>query len=310
MTQLDPTTLLVDDNSGAPQKEATSTPPSRGRQSVLRKTFSTARAWIGAVTILVIVLWAIVGPLVSPWSATESDVLAFSRPPSPDHWFGTNDIGQDVYTQTLIGLQKSLIIGFIAGPAATLIAAFIGAIAGYFGGATDRILVWIIDLMLVLPAFYVLALLSPLFKTLSWVSLVFAIAFFAWMVLARVIRGQTMSLRERDYVKAARYMGVPALTIIRRHILPNVASLLIIDATLGVGASILTETTLSYFGVGVQTPDVSLGTLLNAGSAAAVTRPWLFVFPAGVLVITVLATSLLGDALRDAIDPTSGANRD
>ena len=132
-------------------------------------------------------------------------------------------------------------------------------------------------------------------------ALVVFLVLFGWMVLARVIRGQTMSLREREYVKAARFMGVPGFTIIRRHIIPNVASLLIIDATLGIGAAILSETTLSFFGFGVQAPDVSLGTLLAAGASAAVTRPWLFVFPAAILVITVLASSLLGDALRDAI---------
>jgi ABC-type dipeptide/oligopeptide/nickel transport system permease subunit len=178
------------------------------------------------------------------------------------------------------------------------------------GGVWDKVIVWFIDLMLVLPAFYILVLLSPVFKKLSWVAMVVALAILSWMVMARVVRGQTMSIKERDFVKAARFMGVPGWTIIRRHILPNVASLLIIDATLGVGAAILTESTLSYFGFGVQAPDVSLGTLLATGSASAVTRPWLFVFPAAILVVTVLATSLVGDALRDAVDPTSGANRD
>lgn len=279
------------------------------RPTVLRRTFSSTQAWIGLGVIALIAIWAWVGPIFAPDPLT-TDPLAFSQGPSADHWFGTNDIGQDVYAQTLVGLQKSLVIGFVAGPVATLIAGFVGAIAGYVGGFWDKVVVWIIDLLLVLPAFYILVLLSPVFKSLSWVALVVGIALFSWMVMARVIRGQTMSLRERDFVKAARYMGVGTFTIIRRHIIPNVASLLIIDATLGVGAAILFESTLSYFGFGIHAPDVSLGTLLAAGTSAAVTRPWLFVFPAAVLVVTVLATSLLGDALRDAIDPTSGANRD
>jgi len=135
------------------------------------------------------------------------------------------------------------------------------------------------------------------------------IAAFAWMIVAQIVRGQTKSLKEREFVKAARYMGVGPFTIIRRHILPNIASLLIIDATLGVGGAIAFETVLSYFGFGIQPPDVSLGTLLAAGSNSAASFPWLFLLPAGVLVITVLATSLVGDALRDAVDPTSGANR-
>lgn len=277
---------------------------------ILRRVFSTKRAWIGASVLTFIILWAFIGPYLYRWNFLDQDGLAFSSPPSGDHWFGTNDIGQDVYAQTLIGLQKSLVIGLIVGPLAALIAGFVGATAGYLGGAWDRSIVWVIDLLLVLPSLYLLVLLSPLFKSLSWLALVVFLAIFGWMVLARVIRGQTMSLREREYVKAARFMGVSGFAIIRRHILPNVASLLIIDATLGIGAAILSETTLSFFGFGVQPPDVSLGTLLAAGSSAAVTRPWLFVFPAAILIITVLASSLLGDALRDAIDPTSGTTND
>lgn len=307
MALTDPTTLTV----GEPEtmRDAPKRPQSRGR-TILRKVLATKRARIGGGVLLFIILWAFIGPLLSPWSFTDQDGLAFSQPPSLDHWFGTNNIGQDVYAQTLVGLQKSIVIGLIVGPGAAIIAGLVGAIAGYVGGVWDKAIVWLIDLLLVIPGFFLLVLLSPAFKSLSWLALVVFLVLFGWMVLARVIRGQTMSLREREYVKAARFMGVPGFTIIRRHIIPNVASLLIIDATLGIGAAILSETTLSFFGFGVQAPDVSLGTLLAAGASAAVTRPWLFVFPAAILVITVLASSLLGDALRDAIDPTSGANRD
>ncbi|MBD8466875.1 ABC transporter permease [Plantibacter sp. CFBP 8798] len=307
MALTDPSTLTV----GEPEtmRDAPKRPQSRGR-TILRKVLATKRARIGGGVLLFIILWAFIGPLLSPWSFTDQDGLAFSQPPSLSHWFGTNNIGQDVYAQTLVGLQKSIVIGLIVGPGAAIIAGLIGAIAGYVGGVWDKAIVWLIDLLLVIPGFFLLVLLSPAFKSLSWLALVVFLVLFGWMVLARVIRGQTMSLREREYVKAARFMGVPGFTIIRRHIIPNVASLLIIDATLGIGAAILSETTLSFFGFGVQAPDVSLGTLLAAGASAAVTRPWLFVFPAAILVITVLASSLLGDALRDAIDPTSGANRD
>lgn len=276
---------------------------------ILTRTFSTKRAWIGASVLLLMFLLAYVGPFLYPWSPTDQDYLSFNKGPSLQHWFGTDTIGQDIFAQSMAGLQKSLLIGLIVGPLTALIAGLVGAVAGYIGGVWDRAMVWIMDLLLVLPSFYILVLLSPLFKSLAWVALVIFLPLFGWMVLARVIRGQTMSLRERDYVKAARFMGVSGSTIIRRHILPNVASLLIIDATLGVGAAILAETTLSYFGFGIQPPDVSLGTLLAAGSGAATTRPWLFVPPAILLVSTVLASSLLGDALRDAIDPTSENNR-
>jgi peptide/nickel transport system permease protein len=277
---------------------------------VWRRLRQTPRFWLGAIALLLITLWALFGLAFYPWSATDQDGLAFSQGPSASHWFGTNGIGQDLYAQTIVGLQKSLLVGLIVGPTASLIAGFVGATSGYVGGRWDRVIIWFIDLLLVLPSFYILVLLSPTFKDASIVPLILFLALFGWMVMARVVRGQTMSLREREYVKAARYMGIGGLTIVRRHIIPNVASLLIIDATLGVGAAILAETALSFFGFGIQPPDVSLGTLLSAGSSAAVTRPWLFVFPSAVLILTVLATSLIGDALRDAVDPTSGATRD
>ncbi len=166
---------------------------------------------------------------------------------------------------------------------------------------------WFINLLLVLPVFFVLVLLSPIFKSLSFLALTAFIALFSWMIMAQVIRAQTKSLRDREFVKAARFMGVSTPTIIRRHVLPNVASLLIVDATLGVVAAINSETALSYFGFGVQRPDVSLGVLLADGTPSATTRPWMFLFPALVLVVLLFAVSLIGDALRDAVDPTSGS---
>lgn len=268
------------------------------------------RFWVGAVGLGVIILWAIFGLVANLWNATDLDIYNMGSSPSALHWFGTSDIGEDIYAQTIVGLRKSLVIGLLVGPLAALLAGIIGALAGYLGGWWDKAIIWFIDLLLVLPSLFLFILLSPIFKSFSWVALIFLLAGFGWMVMARVIRAQTASLRDRDFIKAARFMGVGTWTIIRRHILPNVSSLLIIDATLGIGAAILSETTLSFFGFGIQAPDVSLGTLLASGQSAAVTRPWLFVFPAAALVFTVLSASLVGDALRDAVDPTSGANRD
>ncbi|MCY0905033.1 ABC transporter permease [Arthrobacter sp. H14-L1] len=290
-------------------QKRTNRPTSRGRL-IFAKLARTPRFWVGTLTLLVIVLWALFGLAFYAYNATSQDVMSMNTAPTGNHWFGTDEIGGDIYAQTVVGLRKSLLIGFVVGPVSALLAGFIGALAGYLGGVWDRVIVWFIDLLLVLPALYILIMLYPLIKGGSWVIVMVYLAIFSWMILARVIRAQTSSLRDRDFVKAARFMGVKTSTIIRRHIIPNVSSLLIIDATLGVGAAILTETTLSYFGFGVQPPDVSLGTLLSSGTGAATTRPWLFIFPAAILVITVLATSLAGDALRDAVDPTSGANRD
>lgn len=288
------------------QKQAQ--PVSRA-QLVWKRLRSSKQFWIGSSVILAIVLWAIFGPMFWHIAHDERDYFSLNQAPSLAHPFGTDTLGYDIYARVMAGLRISLIVGFIAGPLATLIAGLVGAVAGYLGGWADKVIGWFIDLLLVLPAFFILVLLYPFFSKAGWVMMMFFLALFGWMIMAQVIRSQTRSLREREYVKAARYMGFGTMSVVRRHIMPNVASLLIIDAALGVGAMILAETNLSFFGFGVQAPDVSLGTLIADGNTAAATRPWLFVFPAGVLVVLLLALSLLGDALRDAIDPTSGVNR-
>lgn len=282
---------------------------SRGRLIWLRLR-STARFWIGAVVVALMILWAIGGLWITKWSPQDQDLLQANVGPTIHHWFGTDEIGHDLYAETVSGLRKSLIIGLLAGPAGTLIAAFVGSFAGYMGGKIDAVLSWFINFLLVLPAFFILILLSPKFKGLSFLVLTAFIALFSWMVMGQVIRAQTKSLRDREFVKAARFMGVSTGTIIRRHIIPNVASLLIIDATLGVVSAIGLETALSYFGFGILPPAVSLGSLLADGTPGATTRQWVFIFPAAVLIILLFAVSLVGDALRDAVDPTSGATSD
>ena len=277
---------------------------------IWRRLRSTPRFWVGGIMLAFFVLFALFGNVINIYTPTDQDIYALNEAPSSQHWFGTNTIGQDIYAQTVAGLQKSLLIGIIAGPAASILAAIIGSTAGYFGGRVEVIIVWFINLLLVLPSFFILVLLAPMLRQLSWMAIVVFLALFGWMIMAQVVRNQTKAIKDRDFVKAARYMGVSTPRILSRHIIPNVASILIVDATLGVVSAILTETSLSYFNLGIQKPDVSIGTLLAEGSGAAVTRPWLFVFPAGALVLMLFAISLMADALRDAIDPTSGVNRD
>ena len=203
-----------------------------------------------------------------------------------------------------------MLIGLCVAVISTAIAATVGAVAGYFGGWRDRALMWFVDLLLVVPSFILIAIVSPRTKNSANVTLLIVLlAAFSWMVSSRMVRGLTMSLREREYVQAARYMGVPDRRIIARHILPNVASILIIDTALNVGAAILAETGLSFLGFGVQPPDVSLGTLIADGTKSATTFPWVFLFPAGVLVAIILCANLIGDGLRDALDPASASLR-
>jgi peptide/nickel transport system permease protein len=263
-------------------------------------------AMFGLVVIVFLFALAFLGPFIGKWEYTDHDFNAFLQGPSADHWFGTTQTGGDVYALTLRGMQKSLIIGLLVALFSTGLAALVGSFAGYLGGWVDRCLMWFVDLLLVLPGFLIIAILSPVFRGKTWLVFVILLAAFLWMVTARIVRGMTISLREREYVMAARYMGVPAHRIIFRHILPNISSLLIVDATINVSAAVISETGLSYFGFGVQPPDVSLGTLIADGTQSATTYPWLFGFAAGLLVAIVLAVNLVGDGLRDALDPTSG----
>ncbi|MGE5761348.1 MAG: ABC transporter permease [Gemmatimonadota bacterium] len=288
---------------GAPAFDETKI-PSRWR-IVLRRFLRRRLALTGLVTLVALFLLAFAGPHVTRWSYTDKDFAAFLAPPSAEHWFGTTAVGADVYAITLRGMQKSLVIGLLVAVVSTGVAALVGSFAGYFGGSVDHALMWVVDLLLVLPSFLIVAILSPSFRGRNWLLFVVLLAAFLWMVTARIVRGMTLSLRDREYVLAARYMGVPGPRIILRHILPNISSLLIIDATINVSAAIIAETGLSYFGFGVQPPDVSLGTLIADGSGSAVTYPWLFLFPAGLLILTVLAVNLVGDGLRDALDPTT-----
>ena len=273
---------------------------------VLRRFRRRRLAMFGLVVLVLLFLLAFVGPYLGQWSYTDHDFNAFLQGPSVDHWFGTTQTGGDVYALTLRGMQKSLIIGLLVALFSTGMAALVGSFAGYMGGWVDRSLMWFVDLLLVLPAFLIIAILSPTFRGKTWLVFVILLAAFLWMVTARIVRGMTISLREREYVLAARYMGVPAHKIIFRHILPNISSLLIVDATINVSSAVIAETGLSYFGFGVQPPDVSLGTLIADGTQSATTYPWLFAFAAGLLVLVVLAVNLVGDGLRDALDPTSG----
>ena len=280
------------------------------RTLVARRFVRNRPAVVALCALCLLFLGCYALPPLLPYSYTDMDFNALLQPPDGRHLFGTNALGQDVLAQTLRGMQKSMLIGVCVAVISTVIAATVGSVAGYFGGWRDRVLMWIVDLLLVIPGFILIAIVTPRIRhesTVLW--LVVLLAAFSWMISSRMVRGLTMSLREREFVTAARYMGVSNARIIARHIVPNVASILIIDATLNVGLAILAETGLSYLGFGVQPPDVSLGTLIADGTPSVTTFPWVFLFPAGVLVLIVLCANMIGDGLRDALDPSARPRR-
>ncbi|GAB4582281.1 ABC transporter permease [Nocardia sp. IFM 10818] len=282
-------------------------PPPVGRRKLVWRRFLRNRVAVTCGVVLILLfLAAYVLPHFLPYTYTELDPTSKLKPPSGKHWFGTTALGEDVLAQTLRGLQKSLVIGFGAALIAATIATVAGSVAGLLGGVADTAIMWVVDLLLVIPSFIMIALFTPKVQgNGSILLLTFLIAVFGWMITARIVRGLTMSMREREFVRAARYMGASTRTVITTHILPNIASILIIDTTLAVGSAVMAESGLSFFGFGVQPPDVSLGSLIGTYSKSALTYPWTFMFSAGFLVLIVLCANLMGDGLRDAFDPSA-----
>ncbi|MEU3252073.1 ABC transporter permease [Streptomyces sp. NPDC006997] len=276
-------------------------------RAVVRRLVRSPTALAGTALLLGLVLLALAGPALTRWGYADADYTALRRPPGAEHWFGTNRIGQDVFAQCVRGLRKSLLVGVLVASFATVLGAVVGVCAGYLGGWVDRVLMFLVDLMLVVPAFLVLVVLGPRLRGLGWPVFAGLLAAFGWMVTARAVRAQTRSLREREFVRVAPYLGVGPVGVMRRHLLPHLAGFLVTDATVAVAGAVLSETGLSYFGFGVQPPDVSLGSLIADAAEVPVTYPWMFFFPAGLLVCLVLACHLLGEALRDALDPVAAA---
>lgn len=274
---------------------------------ILRRFWRPLGAKVGTIGLTLIVLLAIIGPHLTSWHYYDVDNFNFLKSPGGKHVWGTTQGGRDLFAECMEGLRRSLVIGFLASLLIELIAAFLGASAAYFGKRIDKTILWVIDLMLVIPSFLLMAIVSH--KTGGhrgsfWLFIIVLVVF-GWMVSARVVRAMTLSTVNLDYVNAARFMSVPSRVIITKHVLPNISSFLIIDFALGIVGAIMSETALSFFGFGVQAPDVSLGTILGEGTQMATTFPWVFLFPAGLLVLTLLCVNFVADALRDAIDPSS-----
>ena len=274
---------------------------------ILRRFWRPVGSKVGVIGLALVVLLDAIGPYIANWDYWVVDDNAFLSPPDQYHWFGTSQGGFDLFAMTVEGLRKSLIIGFCVALIVETLAALIGSAAAYFGKVAEKAIPWFIDLLLVIPSFLIIAILSQHTsgKSTSTLLLIVLLSAFSWMLSARVVRAMTLSVVNLDYVTAARFMSVPPFTIIVKHVIPNIASYLIIDLALGVVAAIMSETVLSFFGFGVQKPETSLGTLLGDGMTAVTTSPWLFMFPAGVLVILLLSVNFIGDGLRDAVDPSS-----
>lgn len=289
------------------EERAKSTKRLSRNQLVARRFWRNKTAVVGVIGLTLIILIALFGKYLTEWDYLTRDRGHYLEPPDDTHIFGTNKQGRDMFAMTLEGLRKSLVIGFSVAFIQTAWAALFGSAAAYFGGWVDRVATWVIDLMLVIPSFLIIAIIAQRFGEggSSTVIFILLLAGFGWMLTARVVRSLTLSVKSLDYVTAAKYMSVPSYVIITRHIIPNISSLLIIDFTLGVATAVLAETSLSYFGFGIKDPEVSLGSLIGAGQSSALTHSWIFIYPAIALVLMLVSVNFIGDGLRDALDPSS-----
>jgi peptide/nickel transport system permease protein len=217
---------------------------------------------------------------------------------------GTDDIGHDTLAQVLRGAQKSVQVALLVALLSTSVGSVIGAVAGYYRGVVDSVLMRFTDLVLTIPLLAIAALLAGTLSGGDWFLVAVVIASVSWTSIARVVRGSFLSLREKEFVDAARALGASDTRIIFRHLLPNATGSIIVNATITVAVAILVETALSFLGLGIRPPDTSLGLLVSAGVQAAQTRPWLFYFPGLVIILIALTINFIGDGLRDAFDPT------
>ena len=263
------------------------------------------RAAVFALLVLsLMIIMVIVGPMLSQWDHEIPDWDNYSTPPSLEtgHVFGTDALGRDLFARTMIGGQISLLVGLVATLVSLVIGISYGAVAGYFGGRVDNLMMRAVDAIYAMPFMFFVILLMVIFGRNIFLIFV-AIGAINWLDMARIVRGQTLSLKNKDFVEAARACGATEMQIIRRHIVPNLLGVVIVYVTLTIPQVILVESFLSFLGLGVQEPLTSWGALVNEGAQELETAPWSLLFPAGFLAATLFAFNFLGDGLRDALDP-------
>ena len=259
-------------------------------------------ALIGGAIVLVLALMAGAAPLVSPHDPHKPDVKRILEPPSTRHWLGTDQIGRDVLSRMLYGARVSLAVGFVSVGIATAIGIALGAGAGYHGGPVDGAVMRLVDLMLVFPRFFLLLAVLAFLKPSIWTIMV-VIGLTGWMGVARLVRAEFLALKEREFVIWSQSIGASAFRIIWRHILPNAMGPVLVAMTLGIPAAILTESGLSFLGLGVRPPYATWGNILNEGKEVIELAWWLSVYPGVAILVTVLSYNLLGEGIRDALDP-------
>jgi ABC-type dipeptide/oligopeptide/nickel transport system permease subunit len=279
-------------------------------QLAVRRFLHNPLGVAGLAVFLLMLGAAFVGPALLPFGYSEQSEAVSAPPGTAGHVFGTDTIGRDVLALTLRGIQWSMLMCTVFVVVACVLGLLVGALAGYFGGVVDDILMRGVDITLTLPFLAVVLVLAAAYPSArSPIGVAVLIALSSWMALARIVRAEFLSLREREYIEAAQALGASDRRIMLRHLIPNSLGQITVWLTLGATAAIGTEAALSFIGFGVQGSEVSLGRLVAEGAAAASSRPWLFYFPGVTLVLIVLSVSMIGDGIRDAFDPSRTRQR-
>jgi len=259
-------------------------------------------ALAGGVVVVFLAVLALLAPVISPRDPNRLDVKRILDAPSKAHPLGTDQLGRDVLSRMLYGARVSLAVGFVSVGIAAAIGIVLGSLAGYHGGTTDAMVMRLVDLMLVFPRFFLLLAVLAFLRPSIW-TIMTVIGLTGWMSVARLVRAEFLSLKEREFVLWSQSIGATAFRIIWRHILPNAIAPVLVAMTLGIPAAILTESGLSFLGLGVQPPHATWGNILNEGKDAIEIGWWLSVYPGLAILVTVLSYNLLGEGIRDALDP-------
>jgi peptide/nickel transport system permease protein len=275
----------------------------RGEIGAFWRTFVRNRLAVGGgIVVSFLVALAVLAPLLAPWDPNKPDTRRILTPPSPSHPLGTDQIGRDVLSRVLYGARVSLAVGFVSVGIAAIIGILLGAVAGYRGGLVDAAIMRVVDLMLVFPRFFLLLAVLAFLKPSIWTIMV-VIGLSGWMGVARLVRAEFLTLREREFVVWSESIGASAARVVFRHILPNALAPVLVAMTLGIPAAILTESGLSFLGLGVQPPYATWGNILTDGKDALEIAWWMTLYPGLAILITVLSYNLLGEGIRDALDP-------
>ena len=279
-----------------------------------RRLFRNKAAVVSMIVLGIITLMAIFAPLLSPYEFDEIDYTQVQCAPTwwwgetalciadGAHWFGMDSVGRDLFIRTLYGARVSLAVGLVATCVSLMIGVVYGATAGFVGGRIDNLMMRFVDILYSLPFIFFVIILMVMFEQ-NFILLFVAIGAVEWLTMARIVRGQTLSVKQKEFIEAARAAGVGSWGIIRRHVIPNVVGPVIVYVTLTIPAVILAESFLSFLGLGIREPMTSWGVLISEGANSLETAPWMLIFPAGFMAITLFCFNFIGDGLRDALDP-------